>query len=123
MKRSGSILVAFVVVVSVTGSVAFGGSQARFDSTVTLSALGPFHGKVLSKRAACKRDRLVSVFRVEQGEDGLFGSTRSDGSGKWKIEATPNGDFYAIVKRRAKKSGDTVQVCRSDRSKTKHFGT
>jgi hypothetical protein len=56
--------------------------RVEVDSRVTLAQADPFHGKVVSRRAACERGRTVAVYRVEQGPDGLYGSTASDAQGK-----------------------------------------
>lgn len=95
----------------------------RFNSKVTLAPDDPFHGRVTSKEDGCEDDRVVKVFRVESGPDGLYGSTETDTHGKWSIPAgTPHGDFYAKVKRREEGAAGTTYVCRSDLSASKSFG-
>ncbi len=71
------------------------------DSRVTLAQSDPFHGKVLSRKAACERGRTVEVYRVDPGPDGLYDRTTSDAQGAWSIPAgIPNGKFYAVAKQR-----------------------
>lgn len=82
-------------------------------SHVTLAQSVPFHGKVLSKNAACERKRTVKVYRVDPGPDGLYDITTSDAQGKWSIPAgTPHGTFYAVAKPRSIDTTHTTFVCK-----------
>ena len=103
-------------------AVAAATTVKRFDSKVTLSASNPFHGRVTSDKHACEVQRKVKVFNVRPGPDGVFGTDKTNNHGSWSIPATPNGNFYARVKRREEGTAGTTFVCRSDRSKTRHFG-
>lgn len=93
----------------------------RWDSFVTLSTTNPFHGHVTSVKHACEVGRKVKIFHVQTGPDGVFGTATTNGNGGYSLPATPNGDFYAKVKRREEGGAGTIFVCRSDRSKTRHF--
>jgi len=81
-------------------------------SRVTLAQADPFHGKVLSRKAACEKGRTVEVYRVDPGPDGLYDRTTSDAQGAWSIAAgMPNGKFYAVAKQRKIDAGKTF-VCK-----------
>jgi len=45
--------------------------RVEVGSRVTLAQSDPFHGKVLSGRDACERNRTVAVYLVRPGADGL----------------------------------------------------
>lgn len=84
-------------------------ATTKIASRVTLAQSSPFHGKVLSKKAACERNRTVKVYRVDPGPDGLYGTTTSNADGEWSIPAgIPHGTFYAVVKQRPIGNGTTV---------------
>lgn len=119
-RISPALSVAAVAALTFT-ALAAAGNVERFDSTVRLSASNPFHGRVLSTRHACEVGRTVKVFNKRPGPDGVFGTTTTNGRGKWSIPANPNGDFYAGVKRREEGTAGTTFVCRGDRSRTRDF--
>jgi hypothetical protein len=104
-------------------SGALAGNVKTFDSSVTLATGNPFHGRVVSEKHACSVHRRVKVFNKRPGPDGFFGKTRTNRRGSWSIPATPNGNFYAKIKRRAEGTAGTTFVCTGDRSKVRHFGT
>lgn len=82
-------------------------------SRVTLTQADPFHGNVVSKRAACERGRTVEVYRVDPGPDGLYDRTTSDAQGKWSIPAgVPNGRFYAVAKQRSIDAPAKTLICK-----------
>jgi hypothetical protein len=117
----GGVALALIAILAIT-ALAAASTVKRFDSKVTLSASDPFHGRVTSDKHACEVQRKVKVFNVRPGPDGLFGTDSTNNHGRWSIPATPNGDFYARVKRREEGTAGTIFVCRPDRSKTRHFG-
>lgn len=87
--------------------------RVEVASRVTLAQTIPFHGKVLSKKAACERGRTVEVYRVDPGPDGLYDRTTSDAQGRWAIPAgMPNGKFYAIAKQRSIDAPGKILVCK-----------
>lgn len=110
--------IAIALVVATLLATAWATSAAAADrvevaSRATLAQADPFHGKVLSKKAACERNRTVEVYRVDPGSDGLFGSTKSDAQGRWSIPAgMPNGKFYAIAKQRSVGGPGKTLVCK-----------
>lgn len=101
---------------------ALAGNVKTFDSSVTLSQNNPFHGQVVSKKHACKEDRLVKVFNKKPGKDGLFGKTHSKHDGSWSLPATPTGKFYAKMPRRSEGGAGTTFVCTGDTSPVRTFG-
>jgi hypothetical protein len=114
------MVAAFVVTLAATAAVA----EDRVDvgSRVTLEEDYAFHGKVLSKRAACERNRTVAVYLVRPGADGLYDTTKSNAEGEWEILAgAPNGDFYAVAKVRSIDKGTTTLVCKRAESAVATF--
>lgn len=112
--RKIPIAVALVAALSfatwVSGTAA--ADRAEFASRVTLAEGAPFHGKVLSRKAACERNRTVEVYRVDPGPDGLYDRTTSNARGRWTIPAgMPNGRFYAVARQRTTGAGPTF-VCK-----------
>lgn len=124
MMRAAKIVVVAVVVGGMTfaSAGAMGPPVMRFTSKVTLAATNPFHGKVTSKKRFCKVKRTVKVFHEPAG---LYGTTKTNGEGKWRIPAgKPNGDFYARAARKTKTfHGATSIICRRARSAGRHFGS
>jgi hypothetical protein len=98
---------------------ALGGGAKRFKSTVTLAQTNPFHGQVNSHKSACEVSRTVTVYQAKYSGDSLYDTTTTGADNKWSIPATPNGNFYAKVSRRA---GHRL-ICGSDVSPTLHFGS
>ena len=75
-----TLIVAALSVAAWTSSAA-AADRVEVASRVTLAQTVPFHGKVLSKKAACERNRTVEVYRVDPGPDGLYDRTTSDAQG------------------------------------------
>ena len=94
-----------------SGAVA--AERVEVASRVTLAQADPFHGKVLSRKAACERARTVEVYRVDPGPDGLYDRTTSNTQGAWSIPAgTPNGKFYAVARQRTIDAPGRTIVCK-----------
>jgi hypothetical protein len=121
-SRIPLVLGAAAAITTVTAATALGGNVQRIDSSVTLATGNPFHGRVVSEKHACSVHRRVKVFNKRPGPDGFFGKTRTNRRGAWSIPATPNGNFYAKMKRREEGTAGTTFVCTGDRSKVRHFG-
>jgi hypothetical protein len=109
-------------IAALTAASAVGGNVKRFDSKVTLAKTNPFSGRVISDKHACEVKRTVKILVSNPGPDDLYGRTKTDKQGHWSKPATPNGDFYAVVKRREEGAAGTTYICRSDTSPTRHFG-
>jgi len=121
-SRITTVLGLTAALAALTAGVALARSTQHIDSEVTLAASNPFHGVVISYKHACEVNRKVKVFNKKPGPDGLFGSTRTDNKGNWSIPATPNGNFYAKVKRSTTSTPNRNLVCKPDTSPTRHFG-
>ena len=94
-----------------TGAAA--ADRVAVATRATLAQADPFHGRIISKKAACERNRTVEVYRVEQGSDGLYGSTSSDAQGRWSVPAgMPNGKFYAVARQRSIDASGKTLVCK-----------
>ena len=100
---------------------ALGGGAKHFKSTVTLAQANPFHGHVTSHKSACEVSRTSRSNKPSTGSDELYDSTTTGADGDWSIPATPNGKFYAKVRRR--RASGTSSSAGSDISPTRHFGT
>ncbi len=122
-SRIAMLLGAAAAITALAASIALATTTKRFDSKVTLSASNPFSGRVISKKHACEVRRTVKILIKKPGADDLFGRTKTDKHGDWSKPAMPNGDFYAVVKRRQEGTAGTIFVCKSDTSPTRHFGT
>ena len=106
-------LVIAALLVAAWATSATAANRVEVASRATLAQSDPFHGRVLSKKAACERNRMVAVYRVDPGSDGLFGSTTSNAQGRWSVPAgMPNGKFYAVVKQRSIGPAGTTFVCK-----------
>jgi hypothetical protein len=117
-----TLFFAALLVSALASSAIAATGPVKIDSRVTLAQSDPFHGKVLSKKAACERNRTVEVYKVIAGPDGLFDVTKSDAQGEWSIAAgTPNGDFYAVAKQRSIDTNSTTLVCKKAVSPTVTF--
>jgi hypothetical protein len=82
-----------------------------------------FSGRVTASNAACRNDRKVTLYRKQSQ---VLGSTTTNSSGSWKINASgyagiSQGRFYAKVKQRSEGTAGTVYVCKAATSKTIPF--
>ncbi len=121
-SRITMLLGAAAAITALAAASALGTTTKRFDSKVTLRASNPFSGRVISKKHACEVRRTVKILNKKPGPDSLYGRTKTDKQGNWSKPATPNGDFYAVVKRHEEGTAGTIFVCKSDTSPTRHFG-
>ncbi len=104
--------VAFLIA-ALASSAALAAGRVEVGSRVTLAQSDPFHGKVLSGKDACERNRTVAVYLVRPGADGLYDTTTSNVLGEWSIPAgMPTGEFYAVAKVRSIDKGTTTLVCK-----------
>jgi hypothetical protein len=102
-----------LLVAALASSVALAAGRVEVGSRVTLEQDYAFHGKVVSQRDACERNRTVAVYQVRPGADGLYDTTKSNAEGEWEILAgAPNGDFYAVARARSIDKGTTTLVCK-----------
>jgi hypothetical protein len=113
VRNTAVLLIVGLMLVTLASSAAFAAGRVEVGSRVTLEQDYAFHGKVLSKRAACERNRTVAVYQARPGADGLYDTTKSNAEGEWEILAgAPNGDFYAVARARSIDKGTTTLVCK-----------
>ena len=115
-SRKTRILIALIAAalsVAAWTTSAAAADRVAVATRATLAQADPFHGRVISKKAACERDRTVDVYRVDPGSDGLYGSTTSDARGRWSVPAgMPNGKFYAVARQRSIDAPGKTLVCK-----------
>jgi hypothetical protein len=113
VRNTAMLFLIALLVAALASSVALAAGRVEVGSRVTLEQDYAFHGKVLSQRDACERNRTVAVYLVRPGADGLYDTTRSNAAGEWEILAgAPNGDFYAVARARSIDKGTTTLVCK-----------
>jgi hypothetical protein len=113
VRNTAMLFLLALLVAALASSVALAAGRVEVGSRVTLEQDYAFHGKVLSQRDACERNRTVAVYLVRPGADGLYDTTRSNAAGEWEILAgAPNGDFYAVARARSIDKGTTTLVCK-----------
>jgi hypothetical protein len=96
---------------------------ARFESKVKITDFADnasFLGRVSSERKACRRKRLVTVWKRNPGAmDGPVGTARTNRRGIWAVFA-PDAEssvYYATAKRRVlRRSASHRHVCKAARS-------
>ncbi len=125
MRNRRSITAAALGVATVTAVLAVhgvaGAHNVRFDDRVTIRTNPDFHGRVISQRAGCERQRTVKIYREEGGPDGLFASTKTDADGRWeRLVSQLTGDFYARIRRKDIGSPGHDHICKGDRSPSVH---
>ena len=117
VRNTAMLFLLALLVAALASSVALAAGRVEVGSRVTLGQDYAFHGKVLSQRDACERNRTVAVYQVRPGADGLYDTTRSNAAGEWEILAgAPNGDFYAVARARSIDKGTTTLVCKRAQS-------
>ena len=117
VRNTTVLLIVGLMLVTLASSAAFAAGWIEVGSRVTLEQDYAFHGKVLSNRSACERNRTVAVYQVRPGADGLYDTTKSNAEGEWEIlAAAPNGDFYAVARARSVDQGTTTLVCKRTES-------
>ena len=113
VRNTTILLIVGVMLVTLASSAALAAGRVEVGSSVTLEQDYAFHGKVLSNRDACERNRTVAVYLVRPGADGLYDTTKSNAEGEWEILAgAPNGDFYAVARARSIDRSTTTIFCK-----------
>jgi hypothetical protein len=71
----------------------------RASTKIVISYSDPyFLGSLRSTRGGCKYGRTLKLYREDFDADELINSGTSDGSGRWKIEATSSaGSNYYVL--------------------------
>jgi hypothetical protein len=122
VRNTTILLIVGLMLVTLASSVALAAGRVEVGSRVTIEQDYAFHGKVFSKRAACERNRIVAVYLVKPGADGLYDTTKSNAEGEWEVLAgAPNGDFYAVARARSIDKGTTILVCKRAESAVSAF--
>lgn len=94
-----------------------GAHDERFDGKVTIRTNPDFHGRVISEKGACERQRRVQIYREQSGPDGLFDTATTDADGRWeRLVSQLTGEFYAKIRRRAVGGPGHDHICKGDRS-------
>jgi hypothetical protein len=128
------VLAVSILALSVTVGVAEA-AKKKVESEVTIQYNlgndpygedGTFSGEVNAlnvsgkKKRKCEKNRTVTVYRVQPGEDPTFGTTKTNGDGEWVISAPDAydeaGQYYAVVSK--KKKNKLNLVCKPDTSPT-----
>jgi hypothetical protein len=122
VRNTTILLIIGLTLVTLASTAASATGRIEVGSRVTLEQDYAFHGKVVSKRDACERNRTVAVYMVRPGADGLYDTTKSNTEGEWEILAgAPNGDFYAVARARSIDKGTTTLVCKRAESAVAAF--
>jgi hypothetical protein len=126
-------IIATIIACALAALAATGAGAHRFNARTTAEIVsgGPTgaNGTVSSPKAACERNRLVELFRVDElgGAAQSYGTDRTDDSGNWSIEAgLVAGEYYVTVKKSraassAKKKKKHSHRCKRARSKRKQL--
>ncbi len=109
-KRIVALLLSALLALSLLGPSYAPGAVPKFKTKITIfqGDASNFHGKVRSKKAACRKHRKVKLQRDDPYTPAGFstiGSTRSNRKGKWKVLTTPiSGDKYRarVLKKKLK---------------------
>lgn len=124
MKR---MMIAMVVALAclAVGATAAHAHKKNFKSTVELTYQpgtysDSFFGEVISNKGACEDERLVRLFRQEQGPNPLVGEDTTDANGFYSINlsgfAEP-GTYYAKATKKRFGHNDRHK-CKAARSNT-----
>lgn len=123
-----TISIAALAACALLALVPAGAGAHRFNAATTaaIASGGPggAEGTVSSSKPACRRNRLVELFRVDDlgaGEDQSFGTDRTDRAGNWSIAAPLFAGEYYVTVARSNKAGAAKKKkhkhrCKSTRS-------
>jgi hypothetical protein len=109
------------VAVVVAGALAVpAGAGQSASSRVTLKVKGgpPFHGRVISKQAACTSNRKVAILEVAPERGFIdYADNRTNGEGKWVFSSQLQG--ATVVQAKVAQSKASGVICRSALSPAK----
>jgi hypothetical protein len=100
-------------VLCVLALVAPAGAGQSADSRVTLKVAGgpPFHGRVISKQAACVSNRKVVLIEVAPERGPIdYADNRTNGKGKWVFSSQLQG--ATVVQAKVTQSKSSGVICR-----------
>jgi hypothetical protein len=93
------------------------GFSARTQAKIHDGGPDGAQGEVSSRNASCAANRMVRLFREQDGDDQLFGTDRTDRRGMWDVDAALiAGMYYVIVPRRHLRSDGHDHDCLRARS-------
>jgi hypothetical protein len=96
--------------------------RASYATSVSLSSEFPaFSGRISSRFGPCEKQRRVELFqKISGGDTKRLGKDTSDSSGRWAVQLdnVKSGAYYAKVKPKRKRNGDSPLVCKKGRSDT-----
>jgi hypothetical protein len=117
-----ALAVTLIGVLGLSAAVA-DGHYVRYRDRVTIGRAPDLHGSVISSRAGCEKRRLVRIYRVDPGPDGLLASTRTSSTGRWQyLSPSLNGDFYARIGVRVVRYRGHRHVCGSSTARPVRVG-
>jgi hypothetical protein len=97
-----------------------GASAHRLSSKTTarLTSGGPTgaEGKVSSPRAACRRNRLVELFReneLDEDDPQSYGTDRTNRRGAFNVDAALLAGEYFVRVKRSRFGGEDNHICRA----------
>ena len=109
-------LIATAAVSAGLAAPAFAG-QAETTATIRFDENGAaqdiFRGVIRSTNPNCIQDRIVRLFRRQEGPDLFIDSDKSEDNGRWSIDiegSAPPGDYYVRVTATANCARDRSRV-------------
>jgi hypothetical protein len=124
MRRWLAVALCALAATALVASAAYAHTFAWKTSAVIGSGDGTgAQGKVGSKNAACKKNRKVTLFKVEGKNRTKIGSDRTDADGKWRVDAPLiEGDYQVdVAPKTLKKNAHHKHSCKKGKSKKKHL--
>jgi hypothetical protein len=120
-KRIVAVVLSAMLVLAVVGpTLAPAAKSFKTKISIVQGDNTNFHGKVKSKKGACKKKRKVTLQRHTPYQSSFksIGSTKSNKKGKWKVNtAVVSQDSYR-AKVKKKKLAHHKGVCKGKTSKT-----
>jgi hypothetical protein len=118
MKLRLLVLAGVTASLFIVGPIAESSAGPGYATVTTIRATNPvFHGRVHLFRAGqhpklarpCRTHRRVTLFRHHKGHVHQVGRDRTNGLGRWQINAQGPGRYFAVAKRRVlPERGDKV---------------
>lgn len=125
LRRAGVVSVVVVLALCLTGAVA--GAKTKWASTIKLAhpSTTQFTGTVGSKLAACRKQRLVTLYYTDPitGQTQPLSVQRTDGKGRYEVDLTQPaypGTYQAQVSKERIRALKAPQTCRGAQSSSIH---
>jgi hypothetical protein len=125
MKAAGLIVSMAVLVAGLAIASPALGKAKKVESVVEIDGWGPpttydaFVGDVHSRKPKCERNRTITMYYEEPGEDEIVGAGVTDETGDWTIQpefAGLDDPYYVVVDRSKVGKGKKKLVCKEDTS-------